>query len=85
MVFFFHYLEVRNKRCALCDNKNSDKVLEIPTLIKGKRLHSFKWMLFPHEGFAQWLECAPNITSANTCFQFGAYWHYRIFVSVLSL
>lgn len=68
-----------------CDNKNSYRILGIYTLIKETRIHLLKWMLFPHEGFAQWLECAPNVTGAYTGIGFWAYQCYRTCVSILSL
>lgn len=45
------------KGCVFCDNKNFDKALEIHPLIKEQTwFYSVKWMLFPSEGFAWWLE-----------------------------
>lgn len=32
--------------------ENSDRVLERHPLIKTKKVHTFKWTLFPQEGFA---------------------------------
>lgn len=56
----FCYSGVLKEVYIFCGNKNSSKVIEIHPLIKGKRIHNFKWPLFPHEGFAQGLEGAPR-------------------------
>lgn len=49
---FFHYFKSYEKGHVYCNNKNSDRVLESHPLIKKEKVHKFKWMLFPHEGFA---------------------------------
>lgn len=43
------------KGCVFCDNKNSDRALEMYPLIKEQKgIHTLKGKLFPPEGFAWW-------------------------------
>lgn len=57
----FSFFKTYEKGTCILYNRNSDRVLENHPLIKERKIHKLKWMLFPHDGFSQGLERAPSI------------------------